>query len=479
MPMILRPSYPIVFIIIITSLASYAQEKILDAKQIRTDLAFLKKNLSFPNELFLSPEDKLSFDRTLDSLTSGMSNIPDSISEAAFFRMVSKIVAKTQERHCKVLFPGTSFGPLNILDTKRLFFPLDLDFIAGHAVVKQNLSNDPRIRQGDILLSINQLQIYHIFEKLAPFVPSDGHMAHSKFIDLSKEFPYYYYYHIGTPDSFQLKIFREEEQLIYTCKIKALTELEMKSLENERYRNTENDRNIDHLFHLSFNEDLDCALLKVKTFYNKSYRQWKTNFTQLLQETFHEITEKGVNRLIIDVRNNSGGNLSSMFELLSYVMDETLTGKREKAITVSESIEGIPNAYLLPQVKHTPFKGELYILTNAGTFSAGSKFAALARYYACALIIGTETSSRYEGFMAGFFKKLTLPYSKLKISIPQKAFNIQLPTPKNKNRGLLPDIWIEPTLCDYLSHEDIQLNYIYQLMEEEEAKLAVKPLESW
>lgn len=448
---------------------SFSQDIGLAKWQARYDLSYLERYLLLPYQLFSSEDRTPIIQSVFDSLIQEINHYPGVIPQRDFFNMVATVIAETQERHCKVFFPGSSFIPIKFLDDTQRFFPFKIDFIDGHAVVRCNLSEEKNIKKGDIILSINNIPVDHIAESLMKYIPSDGDIMQSKWLDLSDDFHEYYYYHIAHEDSFSINILRENDQFTQTFQIKALPEKVMLDYQKSRYPDTDKVTDLNQLFDLTFLSQPKCALLTIKTFYRKRFSRFGGNYSLLLQHAFEQIDKSNVNKLIIDVRDNRGGNLSSMFELLAHLIEE----KYEGAISISESADGIPDAYSFPAVKKPHFDGDLYVLTNGGTFSAGAEFASLARHYGCALIVGTETSSRYEGFMAGFFKKLVLPHSRLKVSIPQKAFDIQLPEPEHKDRGLMPDIWVSPTLCDYLMDKDIQLDYLIDFVKEDQSKYVI------
>jgi hypothetical protein len=82
------------------------------------------------------------------------------------------------------------------------------------------------------------------------------------------------------------------------------------------------------------------------------------------------------------------------------------------------------------------------------------------REYGGATVVGEETGTRYEGFVAGSQETITLPHSRLQIGIPRyvntyPGSEIQV----SENRGLIPDLEKELTIKELLSEEDEWLEF--------------------
>lgn len=111
------------------------------------------------------------------------------------------------------------------------------------------------------------------------------------------------------------------------------------------------------------------------------------------------------------------------------------------------------------------FKGLIYVLVNGRTYSAGSTLARYLREYGDATVIGSETGTRYEGFAGGSRQIVHLPNTNLKIGIPR--YHISFPVSvkqKAKNRGLLPDHEIEPSIECHFEGRDLHMEKVLSLI---------------
>ncbi len=102
-------------------------------------------------------------------------------------------------------------------------------------------------------------------------------------------------------------------------------------------------------------------------------------------EDFIEIVEdykkQGVKKYIFDVRNNTGGSLTAVTEILDYILPEGLlcsvrdkNGEEETYKSDADSLEG-----------------EVVVLINGSTYSGGELFAAAIRDFKYGQLIGVKT----------------------------------------------------------------------------------------
>lgn len=106
-----------------------------------------------------------------------------------------------------------------------------------------------------------------------------------------------------------------------------------------------------------------------------------TNTTEDFKKTIEELKSKGATKFIFDVRNNTGGSLTSVTEILDYLLPEgTLCTVKDKNGDVTEypSDENFLDA---PMV----------VLINGSTYSGGELFAAAIRDFGRGTLVGVKT----------------------------------------------------------------------------------------
>jgi C-terminal processing protease CtpA/Prc len=134
----------------------------------------------------------------------------------------------------------------------------------------------------------------------------------------------------------------------------------------------------------------------------------------------------------------------------------------------SISWKGKKKTYKMPKPSKSVFSGQIYVLVNGRTYSAGSTLARYLKEFSNATFIGEETGTRYEGFAAGSQQYITLPNSGLRIGIPRyHIFFPQSTKQQTSNRGLLPDYQVEYTIQDRINDMDVVMKTLNSLIETE------------
>lgn len=131
------------------------------------------------------------------------------------------------------------------------------------------------------------------------------------------------------------------------------------------------------------NVSVRCELLEGGTGYVK-VENFYTHSAQQVKDAVEDLQSQGAERLVFDMRNNGGGYVSELTEMLDYLLpegpifrSETKDGRE----TVTQSDE---NCVDLPMAT----------LVNADTYSAAELFAAQLRESVGAPIVGEETSGK-------------------------------------------------------------------------------------
>ena len=112
--------------------------------------------------------------------------------------------------------------------------------------------------------------------------------------------------------------------------------------------------------------------------------------SQELEEALHEIAMMDIAEIILDLRANRGGLLSSAGEVAGQFIDGgvLLYERRRGDNSGSEIIE---EAYMIPRMRGTETKAALVVLVDAGTASASEIVAGAIQDYARGILIGEAT----------------------------------------------------------------------------------------
>ncbi|MBC8054155.1 MAG: hypothetical protein H7Y13_13905 [Sphingobacteriaceae bacterium] len=236
---------------------------------------------------------------------------------------------------------------------------------------------------------------------------------------------------------------------------------------------------------VSYPDSLSSSALLVLKGFAYNYRESKS----LLAETFKVLKSRKISNLIIDVRGNKGGSLGSTIEVLRYLIPESFYAEFDSYAPVAVpsfsphifkgtgyALDKVPfekrkdGGYTLkssssgkiPPYKDLVFNGKVYLLTDGGTFSAGSLFASCLKSNRKVISIGSETGGMESGLDTSPFLDVQLPYSKLVLHYP--VFYTTIKQGENKGFGVVPDIEVEPTPFELFFKSDPVLRRVKQMI---------------
>ena len=214
---------------------------------------------------------------------------------------------------------------------------------------------------------------------------------------------------------------------------------------------------------------------------------------------FREINNNSIDNLIIDLRNNWGGDSRTGKQLIWYLTDIQEINDFTEYLRVSDYLKQIfktgyeeinelyQEKYSKPipdgeinltkeffnqsyfydiTEKNSPFfldnslpkfNGKIYFLVGIRTFSAGKTLATTIADNKLAILVGKPTGQKPTSQTGS--SKFKLPNTKKIMSI-SVTFMERPNKEKNDEIALFPDIEIYPTFENYLSGVDVQFEYI-------------------
>jgi Peptidase family S41 len=151
------------------------------------------------------------------------------------------------------------------------------------------------------------------------------------------------------------------------------------------------------------------------------------------EETLEKLTERlktalerrDVERLVIDVRNNTGGDNTLLRSLLV--------------------------ALIGSKVNH---RGGIYVITGPTTFSAGQNFVNRLENYADVIFVGAPTGENVNFY--GDPTAITLPHSHLVAAMPRLWWQDQ--DPRDTRATTAPELAASGTFADYVAGKDLALD---------------------
>jgi C-terminal processing protease CtpA/Prc len=96
------------------------------------------------------------------------------------------------------------------------------------------------------------------------------------------------------------------------------------------------------------------------------------------------------------------------------------------------------------------------ILIDGGSFSATGETTSLFHFHKKAVFFGEECGSGYYGNTSGFMVTATLPNTRIQIRVPLVLYTMAVDG-YPKDRGIVPDFPVSPTIEDLLAGRDVIL----------------------
>jgi C-terminal processing protease CtpA/Prc len=213
----------------------------------------------------------------------------------------------------------------------------------------------------------------------------------------------------------------------------------------------------------------------------KDFVMDKNDFENQLELVFEHVQQDSLANLIIDIRNNPGGNSELADILTSYIYDKPFKANSKIIVKRSQQyysyLRGFFSWWFKPflrfikqidDYKNTPiggiyvdvkgnknpfktshrFKGNKYLLINSNTFSTALGFATVFKDYKMGEIIGEPTKSEVNGF--GDIYPFDLPNSGLWVWCSAKRYI--RPNGEMTKGGLQADIFVEDDKDKILDH---------------------------
>ncbi len=330
-----------------------------------------------------------------------------------------------------------------------------------------------------------------ILEMMPAIQPSDGHNMTSKYrrLESTTAFGRRYAQLFGITTSFKIIYLSPEDSQKKDIRVQGFKQEELTQIFPQRYPEAAQNRPPIKIKYRG-----DVAILTIRTFSSGAYQSAKISFLYFMKKTFREISEKNIQHLVIDLRDNGGGEDLFGRILFSYLIDKPylyynfLEVKSDTFSFLSNTdapdiekmlqknthknergtYDILVHANLGEQKPMKPtFLGRVYVLINGGSFSGSGETTSLMHYHKRAVFIGEECGAGYYGNTSGLMPTLTLPYTQLRMRIPMVRYHMAVSGYDYPDRGIIPDYPFTRTIEDYLGDRDTEMDFVLDLIEKQ------------
>jgi hypothetical protein len=375
------------------------------------DIQYFKKELPSHHKNLFSIITEEEFNTRTDQLIDKV----DQLSNKQVFVEINKIIASVGDAHTSINYWDGYSYPLQfyILDGKVYVVN------AGKAFEDMLFSQ---------VIKINGVDVDKVTEQLRTLISHENESWVLAMLPNYLQSPVYMY---------GLGILENEDETVFTVqkdgKEQDFTVPTLAYGESTEYVNTKKKDGLLGIFEKYYDYEYLPEEKALYFEYNACAEMDDLSFTDFNNEMMNRIEEEKIDKIIIDLRSNSGGNS----EILNPFTKRLKNYVKEN-----------------PDVK-------IYTLVGRNTFSSGM-FAIYRIKEAApgAVAVGEPTGGALDCY--GEVKTTELPNSQLPISYSTKFFEFSKSF-SYKNDGVgtfLPDIAVQPTIQDYVNGNDAVLSYV-------------------
>lgn len=467
-------------VFLIIHLVAFAQPD-NDEKGFKKDFQILKKALIETHPSLYRFNSQQLFKQTFDSIEL---KIDATTTHLEFFRMISRVESLIKEGHSYIR-PSTYL--LKSVQAAQLF-PFNVSIDNEKLTITESSTRDYESLVGQEIYSVNGESIPCILKRLAQSTGLNSALSHAAMkhiFSYSNNFSMAYHFFINTGSQFEIE-YRESQN--ESLNMKVVNGAVAKEVMGKGYPMYPKEPVPP--FELEINEKDRIAILSISTFAYWVVDLKEKDYRNFFERSFKELQEKQIQRLIIDVRNNRGGEetiaadlltyfIEADFEIYKYVKSKTLdfrytnqlSNASDLKFSKKDFIETDSGFYLIENRILETFKkkeayhfdGDVFMILNGGSRSATNILLALAQSHNAATLVGTESGGAFEDVDGRRPINFTLPFSKIEVGYPAWSMKIDSKN-GDRTRGVLPDILVEQSKQDLLTNSDGQLEHVYQLI---------------
>ncbi len=376
----------------------------------------------------------------------------DSLTLLEITKIFQRLVAAANIGHTRINFPIPAYR--EYATSGGTLFPLEIAFESGRPLVRKNWSENHSIKLGTEVIGINGESMTAVLEHIYPQISAERPCFKQAKIELYS-FPRYYWLAFGSQDEFEVEILDQGEIRTYSLPaINLIEDYEMKRSE-------------------VLNARMELRFYEQTAYLNPGNLSGdEQQYQYFIDSAFVSIKEKGSENLIIDLRNNGGGDNSFSDYVVSYIADQPFRWYDSYSLKTSailkeyvretydttaifwQEVLNRENGELYeyefgehqPQAQEKRFTGEVFVLVNRQSYSQSTVMAAQIQDYNFGIIVGEETGE-YPSLYASIFQ-YTLPNTGIVVDI-SKGYIVRV-NGSTKTEGVIPDVFIK----DYLLDED-------------------------
>ncbi len=422
------------------------------------------------------------------------------LSASEFFRVAAPLIAGIKNGHTQLRLPAAEAQDLE--ETVPLL-PLGVRVLGQRIFVVRDFSGEAASLVGSEIRAINGVTSPVLIERLLTAVSADGDVETSRRRIISGwGFIQRLHTILGFRSPFILSLRDSHSPRDFTKAVNGVPAALISKEWKELYpRDIESGNR--RFFDFRSSDDGRIGIMTIPSWDDFADSDQKTSIQEFFHTAFSAIQERATSALIIDVRDNGGGEDSYGTLLASYLLDAPfeyftdiwMKGLSFDFLRYSEPSYRVGTTNMLPkeitdlsergtdgryhltkrpnwgaqQPSAPGFKGPVYVLINGNSFSASTEFAAFLWSRRRAEFVGEEASRYWRSNTSGPSPTLTLPATKLRLTVPLVEFDLAVTDGIPGAHGVQPDHEVTYTVEDLVAGTDKDMEVALRLARTEQS----------
>lgn len=413
---------------------------------------------------------------------------------------ISKLTAQLQCDHTKAGFNNQGKVINSIIHYQADKLPFTFRWIGQEMVILQNASENDLLQRGGKVVSIDQVPVLDIRNEIVKYIGADGATDNNRIYKSQingydfryNAFDIFYPLLFPIKDqSVELEIEQANQDETLIVEVSSTTREERAGILAERYKSFPRSR--DEMWDFKLVSD-SIAMLTLNSFGLRGWKAMTIDYKAFLAEAFDQVEKSDIPYLIIDIRENNGGNDEMAEELFSYIAEKSYVFDREgrtRYLDFPESLKRFirtwgdnpwyyhlepdnkspENGYFIFKDIYTQkpkksnkkvYKGRSFLLTSSANTSLAFYTAYRFKYQNIGTLVGQETGGNLNDINGGQILFLTLPNSGIEIDFPVMGGFSRTNQP---NSGVVPYIEVDYTLKDLIDEVDPEVEEVMNLID--------------
>ncbi|GGW76197.1 S41 family peptidase [Alteromonas halophila] len=376
-----------------------------------------------------------SLDKIYKKARSLKAELTEPMTRQTFYKKIGALSHLFNDGHTFLLWPYQEYQALK--EKELLTFPFSLEVFPEGVFLKYDYQfNGVTLPKGSQLVSVNTIDTDKIFSQAQQFVGGETKQLRKHIV--AARFPVMIWAVFGFVDTFELELLIDGEN----------RQITVGAEDNWQQSNPLTaDDNGDFVYQ-RLNDD--TGYLKVATF--DVSPDW---FEEFIDDTFLTIHQQKVHNLIIDIRDNNGGNTDTATYLARYLASapfQMISSMRERLNVdnrgvfnyrgnVGEVLAEKWDEWIEPVKAQRRFNGNAYVLISPVSYSSAIVFATAVKDNDIATLVGRKTGGYANQTAQG--NLFNLPHSELRVYVATRL--LVRPGGDLTTDGVKPDIRVSAT----------------------------------